>query len=158
MRTSRPIVSIQVTPPAGWIALNRIKKLLIVCLLAVFLLPTAVFGETETEHSGQDSFVPPAGWFSSVEELKDKRIGVVTGSCFDTVAAEQFPDAKILYFNNMADMLTALKSGKTDSSNLSIMLLKGAISTAEYTREEESDLPNQLVLHVRNEAYEKPGN
>ena len=38
-----------------------------------------------------------------------------------------------------------------DSGNLSIKLLKGAISTAEYSRDEERDLPNQLVLHVRNE-------
>lgn len=79
------------------------------------MLSMAAFGETETGDSGQDSFVPPAGRFSSVEELKDKRIGVVTGSCFDAVATEQFPDAQLLYFNNMSDLLTALKSGKIDA-------------------------------------------
>lgn len=41
--------------------------------------------------------------------------------------------------------------GVNDPGSLSIKLLKSAISTAEYSREEESDLPNRLVLHVRNE-------
>ena len=47
--------------------------------------------------------------------MKDKRIGVVTGSCFDTVATEQFPDAQLYHFSSMADMITALKSGKIDA-------------------------------------------
>ena len=38
-----------------------------------------------------------------------------------------------------------------NTDNLSMDLLKTAISTAEYSRTEDSDMPNQLILHVRNE-------
>ena len=38
-----------------------------------------------------------------------------------------------------------------NTDNLSVNLLKTAISTAEYSKTEDSDMPNQLILHVRNQ-------
>ena len=41
--------------------------------------------------------------------------------------------------------------GTWDSGNLSVILLKSAVTAADYSRDEGSDLPNQMVLHIRNE-------
>ena len=89
------------------------KKLLTLLGIMTTLLFIAVV-PAQSQTSDQSSSLPPAGKFSSVEELKDKRIGVVTGSSFDAVARNQFPDAQINYYNNTTDMITALKTGKTD--------------------------------------------
>ena len=41
--------------------------------------------------------------------------------------------------------------GAPDSGNLSIKLIRSAITTADYSRDEGSDLPNRLTLHIKNE-------
>ena len=91
------------------------KLLILLCVMITILFTTAAFWSGESKASGEDLYVPAAGKYTSVEEMRDKRIGVLTGSCFDTVATEQFPDAQLLYFNSHADMLTALKSDKIDA-------------------------------------------
>lgn len=83
-------------------------------MLTLLMFPAAVFGQGG--NTGQDDpYVPPAGKYTSAEEMRDKRIGVLTGTCFDEVAKEQFPDAQLLYYNSQPDMLTALTSGKIDA-------------------------------------------
>ena len=41
--------------------------------------------------------------------------------------------------------------GVLDDDNLSIKLLKSTVTAADYSRDEDSDMPNQLILHVRND-------
>lgn len=53
--------------------------------------------------------------YRSFSELKHKRIGVLSGSVQAQMVEERFPDAKILYYNNGVDMLSALKTGKIDA-------------------------------------------
>ena len=55
------------------------------------------------------------GGYGSVDELAGKRIGVVTGTIHDSLAAKRLPTAQIVYFNTIADMLDALKAGKIDA-------------------------------------------
>ena len=38
-----------------------------------------------------------------------------------------------------------------NAGNLSVMVLKGIISDLEYTRTEDRELPNRLVLHIKND-------
>ena len=48
-------------------------------------------------------------------DMKDKRIGVMTGSVFDRIAKEKVPGNKVEYLNAMSDMPTALQAGKIDA-------------------------------------------
>ncbi len=57
----------------------------------------------------------PAGKYTSLEELSHKRLGIITGSSFDQDIAARFPEAEAVYFNNMSDLLTALKGDKIDA-------------------------------------------
>ncbi len=56
-----------------------------------------------------------AGNVLTMEDMKDKRIGVMTGSVFDKVAEEKVPGNKVEYLNTMSDMPTALQTGKIDA-------------------------------------------
>ena len=82
------------------------RKLFLCGILAILLFQTLVLAQST--YSGQDSYKPPSGVYTSLEELKDKRVGIVTGTSFDQVTTEQFPDAEVEYFNNTTDLITAL--------------------------------------------------
>jgi polar amino acid transport system substrate-binding protein len=47
-------------------------------------------------------------------DVRDKTIGVVLGSTSDTYASRTYPQAKILQYQSITDMVTALNSGKID--------------------------------------------
>lgn len=51
---------------------------------------------------------------ASEENYAGKKMGVVSGTVFDSVAEEYFPDAKITYCNSNNDMAAALNDGKID--------------------------------------------
>ena len=57
----------------------------------------------------------PTGKYRSVKELDGKNIGVQTGTNFDEMVLADLPNAKVLYFNNKADMANALLTGKIDA-------------------------------------------
>ncbi len=52
--------------------------------------------------------------FGNTEDIRDKKIGVLMGSIQDMFAKRDFPDARILQYQNVTDMLTAVKSNKVD--------------------------------------------
>ena len=53
--------------------------------------------------------------YATFAELKDKRIGVMTGSVQAMQAEEFFPDAPLFYFTTNADLLEALRTDKIDA-------------------------------------------
>ncbi|MEI8102290.1 MAG: ABC transporter substrate-binding protein/permease [Chlorobium sp.] len=55
------------------------------------------------------------GKFSSVDDLKESRIGVLLGSVHDAYARKDFPKATILQYKSPSDMVLAVKSGKVDA-------------------------------------------
>lgn len=66
---------------------------------------------------------PPQDWgpggeqyITSVEELKDKRLGILMGSIYDAYAEEAFPDAGKYSFNSVPDMLLSLNTGRIDAA------------------------------------------
>ena len=55
------------------------------------------------------------GAFKVLSELANARIGIPSGSSFDAIITANFPDAKLSYYNNQTDLLTALAANKIDS-------------------------------------------
>ncbi len=53
--------------------------------------------------------------YADSTELTGKRMGVVTGTTFDTHTKNHISDAEILYFNTFTDLVTALKEDKIDA-------------------------------------------
>ncbi len=50
----------------------------------------------------------------SIDDIKDKRIGVMVGSVHDVYAQRHYPQAHLLHYKSMPDILLALKTGKID--------------------------------------------
>lgn len=53
--------------------------------------------------------------YTSLDDFRNKRIGVVTGAIQGPMAEEKFPSATISYYNNHADILEAMRQGKEDA-------------------------------------------
>jgi len=53
---------------------------------------------------------------SSVADLNGKKIGVLLGSVHDTYATKTYPQATILQYKTVSDILLAVKSGKVDAA------------------------------------------
>ena len=53
--------------------------------------------------------------FTSVADLKDKRIGVLLGSVHDKYAMDHYPKATVLQYKSPPDLILAVKSGKVDA-------------------------------------------
>jgi polar amino acid transport system substrate-binding protein len=63
-----------------------------------------------------------------VEDIQDKRIGVLVGSVYDRYATEKYPNATILHYQTVSDQLIALDSGKID------VLYYGQVSLPEVLK------------------------
>jgi len=50
----------------------------------------------------------------TIDDIKDKRIGVLLGSIHDSYATKTYPNAKIFQYQNIPDLLMALNTGKVD--------------------------------------------
>ena len=77
-------------------------------ILAVFLLLTLVaglFSGCKAEESKS---------FQTLEDFKQAKIGVITGSSHDKTVKEILPDAERIYFSSMADMIIAVEQEKID--------------------------------------------
>ena len=64
----------------------------------------------------------------NIEDIKDKRIGVLMGSIHDVYATKRFPDATILQFQSVSDMLTALNLEKIDVAFYDQISVKDVLS------------------------------
>ena len=53
--------------------------------------------------------------YTSLEELRRKRIGIPSGTNFDLLIRNAFPDVQLFYYNNQSDLLAALTAGKIDA-------------------------------------------
>ena len=79
------------------------KKILSVFLLLVIAVGILAGCNVEKKKS-----------FQSLEDFKQAKIGVLTGSSHDKTIKEVFPNATRVYFNNMSDMILAVEQGKID--------------------------------------------
>ncbi len=51
----------------------------------------------------------------TADDLKDKRLGVLLGSVHDKYAHKNYPDAKVMQYKSLSDMLIAIQTHKVDA-------------------------------------------
>lgn len=79
-------------------------------LLLSLLIPIYINAATiELRHQTLNSL-------KSVDDLEDKRIGVLLGSAHESYAIKHYPDAQILQYKSPADVLLAVKTNKVDAA------------------------------------------
>jgi polar amino acid transport system substrate-binding protein len=66
--------------------------------------------------------------FKNEDDIKNKRVGVLLGSVHDSYASKNYPEAKILQFQNVSDLLIALESDKVDAVFYDHVSLKEILS------------------------------
>ncbi len=92
---------------------------------------------------------------SKVEDIDGKRVGVFSGTVHDKFVSTNYPNSKILLYDNTADMMISLKTGKIDA----IMI---ATATADLLLKHNDDLvilnrelfPMPLGVGFRKESGE----
>lgn len=77
-----------------------IRKILLIFLLLIGLCACSAEKEEEV--------------ISSVQELDGRNMGCMSGSIFDELIKEKFPDSEIIYFNSRSELLLGLTAGKID--------------------------------------------
>ena len=65
---------------------------------------------------------PDSEYHPSIKDFEGKKIGVPTGTDSVHSIAEKIPNANIVYFNDVGDILLALKSGKIDATCCSYVI------------------------------------
>lgn len=53
---------------------------------------------------------------SSVDDVKDKKLGVLLGSVHDAVASKRYPNASLMQYKSLSDLLLAVRTGKVDAA------------------------------------------
>ena len=79
------------------------KKILSIFLLTVMILAALTGCSGENTQS-----------FQEMKDFEQAKIGILTGSSFDLLAKEYFPEADKLYYINISDLILNLKQGKID--------------------------------------------
>lgn len=90
------------------------RKRGIVLILLCFLLTGLLAGCGQQK--GQDVDAAASGQrIYSLEELEHGKLGILTGSVYDSVAKERFPEAEMNYYSSHADMIVSMEQGKLDA-------------------------------------------
>ena len=106
--------------------MSRIMKRMIAISL---LLMSAIMGLAGAQADGYSN--QPE--ITDYSDLSGKTVSMLTGAPFEELVREKSPDVgAFTSFNNMPDMLLALKSGKTDA-----VLINNAIATLAVNRNPE---------------------
>ena len=87
---------------------NINKMLKIFVFILTLILPFQSVANTNNEISVTK--------LTSVNDLKEKRIGVLMGSAHESYATKTYPNATILQYKSPADVLLAVKTGKVDAA------------------------------------------
>ena len=87
-------------------------------MLAGLLLITVIAGCSKSEQAitSFDDAKNEGTKLTSLDDLKDKRIGVLLGSIHDTYATKTYPQATILQYKTPSDILLAVKARKVDAA------------------------------------------
>lgn len=106
--------------------------------------------------------VAESGRITSIDEISDCTVGVVTGSIYDQLSLETFPNIEVAYLNTVADLPQSLMGGQVDCIVLdqpmirfmsneepAIYMVEELLDTADYAygfqlTEEGDYLRNQM--------------
>jgi ABC-type amino acid transport substrate-binding protein len=97
---------------------NKLKQLLCLgcCVFSTMFFLAGCGGTNPGQ--GQQTATKPATdeglAYKSFEELDGKKMGVATGTILDKITNKYLPHSPLAYYNNTADMVYALKSGKIE--------------------------------------------
>ena len=95
------------------------NKFMMILIVMMILLCTGCNSEGgkvvggAVEHEGKTT-VENGGKLKTIEDIKDKRIGVLLGSIHDGYVTKNFPNATLLQYKSPSDLVLAVKSGKVD--------------------------------------------
>ncbi|ATW23615.1 ABC transporter permease subunit [Candidatus Formimonas warabiya] len=89
---------------------NKILRIVLVLIL-VFSLAGCRNESGQTTGADDNS-----GKLNTVDDLKDKRIGVLLGGIHDDYANKTYPDATVLQYKSQSDLILAVKTGKVDAA------------------------------------------
>ena len=95
---------------------KKLKKTdyVIIAVLAALIACAAAWIVLGREKSGGTVSADEPEKTVSYEDYNGKRIGIITGSSFEQIAKNKFPDSECFYFNNYTDMAAALAQNKID--------------------------------------------
>ena len=91
-------------------------------ILAIFWLSSCTHDKTGKSNIGAAKSESETADNSSrpklrvLDDIKDKRIGVLLGSIHDAYANQHFPNAKILQYQNFSDLVIAVNTDKIDAA------------------------------------------
>lgn len=88
---------------------------------AAFVL---VVRNTGSSGGGNDSAAGKTEEYTSLDDFRDKRIGVMSGAIQGGLVEKQLPDAETFYYSSKPDILTALRQGKIDAYCEADMLVR----------------------------------
>ena len=89
----------------------------------------------------------------SVSELNGRDMGCMSGSIFDALIAEQFPDSKIVYYTSRSELLLGLTSGKIDgfiSDEPVAMMMKNQNPGVDYLEEAVGEVEYGICFSEAN--------
>ena len=92
---------------------------------------------------------PATGGEKTLAALERAKIGIITGTNYDNVAKEKFPDAERMYFSTSADVLLALEQDKIDACFADKTLLasmRWENQKVDYIDEPVEMISNALIL------------
>lgn len=86
---------------------------------------------------------------SSLADLETATIGIITGTNYDNVAKEKFPNAERMYFSTSTDVLLALNQGKVDAyfaDKVVVASMQWENQKVDYIDEPVEMISNALIL------------
>ena len=92
---------------------------------------------------------PATGGEKTLADLERAKIGIITGTNYDNVAKEKFPNAERMYFSTSADVLLALKQGKVDAyfaDKVVLASMQWENQMVDYIDEPVEMISNALIL------------
>ena len=87
--------------------------------------------------------------YNSISELADKKIGILTGTIYDSITKKVLPDADYQYYSTITDLTSALLSNKIDGFAEDESILKEIVKNNEeigIIREEVSNVEVGIIF------------
>ena len=111
------------------------KWLSLLCIIPLFMMLFPAFAQEAACASGEEmpesrtdgeqaplyaqtddeTAIVQGGAFTSLDQLNGMRIGIQTGTVYDSMVAERLPEAEISYYNGKTDLVAALSGKKIEA-------------------------------------------
>lgn len=102
---------------------------------------------------GNGSLRSKNGKMTVLDDMQGRRVGVLTGTVHDTWLQEHHPQAIVMRFSNIPDMILSLQSGKADAIMLdrsTAILLLGKNGQLGLLSDDVLELPLGIGFHKQN--------